>query len=88
MTNPREYLKIKYMGDCKCGDCQLVPPAELASWADALESIAAWRKVSISGECESGLRSIIRAITDCAANALDIAPHARSHKESADPEGA
>lgn len=29
MTNLREYRKMKYMGDCKCGDCQLVPLAVL-----------------------------------------------------------
>lgn len=71
MSNPREYLKIKYMGQCKCGDCHLVPPAALASWADALESIAGWSKVNISGEYEHGLRDIIRAIADCASTALE-----------------
>jgi len=37
----------------------------------ALESIAGWRKVNLSGEYEHGLRDIIRSITDCAAAALD-----------------
>lgn len=37
----------------------------------ALESIAGWRKVNISGEYEHGLRDIIRSITDCAAAALE-----------------
>jgi hypothetical protein len=36
----------------------------------ALESIAGWRKVNISGEYEHGLRDIIRAIADCADAAL------------------
>lgn len=39
----------------------------------ALESIAAWRKVNISGEYDHGLRDIIRSITDCAATALEVA---------------
>lgn len=25
MSALREYVKLRYMGDCKCGDCQLVP---------------------------------------------------------------
>lgn len=25
MSVLREYVKMKYVGDCKCGDCQLVP---------------------------------------------------------------
>jgi hypothetical protein len=25
MTPLREYLKMRYMGDCKCRNCQLVP---------------------------------------------------------------
>jgi|SRR5579863_2526151 len=37
----------------------------------ALQNIAEWRKVNISGEYEHGLRDIIRAITDCAAAAIE-----------------
>lgn len=33
LQGPREYLKIKYMGDCKCGNCQLVPPVMIEAWA-------------------------------------------------------
>lgn len=40
----------------------------------AMESIAGWRKVNISGEYEHSLRDIIRSITDCAAAALDAIP--------------
>jgi len=25
MSVLREYVKLRYMGNCKCGDCQLVP---------------------------------------------------------------
>lgn len=25
MSTLREYVKLRYAGDCKCGDCQLVP---------------------------------------------------------------
>jgi hypothetical protein len=39
----------------------------------ALESIAGWQKVNISGEYEHGLRDIIRSITGCAAAALSTA---------------
>lgn len=44
---------------------------------EALESIAAWRKVNIQGEYEHGLRDIIRSITDCAAAALDASTVSR-----------
>ena len=44
----------------------------------ALESIAGWRKVNISGEYEHGLRDIIRSITDCAAAAFDTIPKANA----------
>lgn len=37
----------------------------------ALESIAGWRNVNISGEYEHGLRDIIRSITDCAVAGLE-----------------
>jgi hypothetical protein len=40
----------------------------------ALKSIAAWRQVNIAGEYEHSLRDIIRAVTDCAAAALDSIP--------------
>ncbi|MCK1501528.1 hypothetical protein [Bradyrhizobium sp. 188] len=43
----------------------------------ALESIADWRKVDISGEHELGLRDIIRSIIDCAVDALDAPQHER-----------
>lgn len=44
MSDPREYLKIKYSaptGACKCGKCQLVPPEALARWQDELEGALA-----------------------------------------------
>lgn len=41
-----------------------------AEYSSALASIAAWRRVNISGEYEHGLRDIVRSITDCAAAAL------------------
>ena len=50
----------------------------------ALESIAGWRKVNISGEYEHGLRDIIRSITDCAAAALEscsVTSHQRQESE-------
>jgi hypothetical protein len=37
--NPREFLKLKYIGDCKCGDCQLVPAAVLEAWAVQFEAL-------------------------------------------------
>ncbi len=43
-------------------------------YRDALEIIADWRNVNISGEYEHSLRDIIRSITDCAAAALQISP--------------
>lgn len=40
-------------------------------YSSALENIADWRNVNISGEYEHGLRDIIRSIIDCAVDALD-----------------
>lgn len=36
-TQLREYLKFKYMGDCKCGECQLVPASFIERAAAALD---------------------------------------------------
>lgn len=36
----REHRKLKYMGDCKCGDCQLVPFALLDEVDEALRAAA------------------------------------------------
>lgn len=44
---------------------------ELQRLRSALESIADWRNVNISGEYEHGLQDIIRSIIDCAVDALD-----------------
>ena len=48
MSALREYVKLRYMGDCKCGDCQLVPTkvlfeqdAKFDVMLQALEQIAA-----------------------------------------------
>ena len=41
MTNRiREYFKIKYAGDCKCGNCHLVPTEVLESWRQSFEDLA------------------------------------------------
>lgn len=42
MNSPREYLKIKYSAPtnaCKCGNCQLVPPENLGTWAVEIEQM-------------------------------------------------
>lgn len=44
---------------------------EVQRLRSALENIADWRNVNISGEYEHGLRDIIRSIIDCAVDALD-----------------
>jgi hypothetical protein len=44
---------------------------ELQRLRSALEGIADWRNVNISGEYEHGLRDIIRSIVDSAVAALD-----------------
>jgi hypothetical protein len=44
---------------------------ELQRLRSALENIADWRNVNISGEYEHGLRDIIRSIIDSAVAALD-----------------
>lgn len=44
---------------------------EVQRLRNALENIADWRNVNISGEHELGLRDIIRSIVDCAVDALD-----------------
>jgi hypothetical protein len=38
---------------------------------DALEIIASWRTVNLQGEYETGLRGVIRSITDLAQCTLD-----------------
>lgn len=35
----REKLKLKYIGDCKCGQCQLVEAALIEEAADALSAL-------------------------------------------------
>lgn len=48
MAEPREYLKLKYMGECKCGNCQLVPPEKLEQWAQERDMlIAQLRRLAI-----------------------------------------
>lgn len=36
----RGYTKLKYVGDCKCGQCQLVPLTVIISTADRLDALA------------------------------------------------
>jgi hypothetical protein len=43
MHDPREYLKLKYIGDCKCGNCQLVPAEQLVEWSKSI----AWLKAEL-----------------------------------------
>ena len=35
----RERLALRYMGDCKCGKCQLVPGEDVAQAADEIERL-------------------------------------------------
>lgn len=47
MADPGEYLKIRYSAPrsaCKCGNCQLVPPEDLAKWDDELRVLRAAMK--------------------------------------------
>jgi hypothetical protein len=42
----REYTALRYMGDCKCGNCRLVPRPFIDVVADRIEALeAALRKV-------------------------------------------
>lgn len=44
IPSPRDYLAVKYSappGTCKCGECQLVPPEMLATWAAEIEALQA-----------------------------------------------
>jgi len=43
MSELKEYLKLKYMADCKCGKCQLVPDHVLASVDAELDLLRAPR---------------------------------------------
>lgn len=41
-VDPREYCKMRYSAPpecCKCGNCQLVPPARLVQWSDTIERL-------------------------------------------------
>jgi hypothetical protein len=39
MSDLREFLKLKYLGNCKCGECQLVPAAEIERHAASHEAL-------------------------------------------------
>jgi hypothetical protein len=39
MLRPGEFLALKYMGDCKCGDCQLVPASALRQWERVIREL-------------------------------------------------
>lgn len=65
MSSLREYRKMKYMGDCKCGNCQLVPLHVINGCIAAMEKIAAMdpkgiraddlgRAARIASECING----------------------------------
>lgn len=58
MSDPSEYLKLKYQappGACKCGNCQLVPPEMLAKWEKELSQFRA-----ITSDAEYNARSYQR----------------------------
>lgn len=38
-TDLREYLKLKYAGDCKCGHCSLVPDAVIQRAASEIDCL-------------------------------------------------
>lgn len=46
----RDRLKLKYMGDCKCGHCALVPDEMVARAADEIERLQAsdlaWKMIA------------------------------------------
>jgi hypothetical protein len=52
MTELREYTAMKYMGDCKCGKCQLVPMAVLVEEIATREALV------------DTLRAVVRDIND------------------------
>ena len=37
----REYIKLRYMAECKCGDCQLVPTHVLWHYINVMEAAEA-----------------------------------------------
>lgn len=39
MSELREYVKLRYMGDCKCGDCQLVPTKVLYQESEKFDAL-------------------------------------------------
>jgi hypothetical protein len=68
MSDLSEYLKLKYLGNCKCGECQLVPMkvlneaialrAELLNALRAQEELASLR---MPGDPETNIAKV-RAI--------------------------
>jgi hypothetical protein len=46
MSALREYVKMKYVGDCKCGDCQLVPTQVLREQDAAIDLM--WNALNLA----------------------------------------
>lgn len=78
MSDLREYTAMKYMGDCKCGKCQLVPRhvldeciAERDAMVRALRTIAAMDPKGIRAD------DLGRAARIAAESAMTRQPHPR-----------
>lgn len=57
----RERLKLRYMGDCKCGHCALVPDALVAEAADLSELMLAALKMVARDPLDVVLAKHVRA---------------------------
>lgn len=65
LQSPREYLKFKYSAPpecCKCGDCQLVPPAVLAAWAELFDKLPSRDSAEGAGEADLRVALLLAAM--------------------------
>ena len=61
MSDLREYLKLQYAGNCKCGHCNLVPVNVIETTAAEIERLTAERDAA-RADRDSHQREAIRAM--------------------------
>lgn len=67
MSDLREYTKLKYMGSCKCGQCQLVPLDKIYEAADEIERSRRLVKLLVLPMVIVGCIAIARGCSDASA---------------------
>lgn len=71
MSDLREYTKLKYVGDCKCGKCQLIPLEKITESVDALETMReALQAIAEPGKWDAANPNAVEVIQMIAKGAL------------------